>query len=314
MTDDLTPLPAEADASAPVSVAAEPAVLSQLVPPRSGRPRVWTVFVVFLLAQLSDFALVLVILSASLAVMEAFQPAGRTMDEFVEQVESNVTFNVVAIIATMSVFAVAAIVPATMSTEPWRRRLSLRPSGLSLASLIVAFVGVVAIAFCFLAAEGLGWVGESDVFKGLDELVRNASWPELAALVIAIGILPGICEELLFRGYIQTRLCRRWGSVAGIVITSLMFGVMHMDVVQGIFAFFMGLYLGYLTWQTGSIYPAILCHAGNNCLSTLASRRDAEPLTEDAGLGTLLIGAAVVALCVVALHGPRPSDDRGDGL
>ena len=64
---------------------------------------------------------------------------------------------------------------------------------------------------------------------------------------LCIGVLPGFAEELLFRGYVQTRLSQRWGRWWGVGIAAALFGIMHIDPVHGTFAGIFGLYLGYLT-------------------------------------------------------------------
>ena len=61
------------------------------------------------------------------------------------------------------------------------------------------------------------------------------------------------------------------GAGVGIVITSILFGVLHMELVQGSFAVAFGLFLGYLqTLKTHSIIPAMICHAANNTVSTVS--------------------------------------------
>jgi membrane protease YdiL (CAAX protease family) len=86
-----------------------------------------------------------------------------------------------------------------------------------------------------------------------------------------VGLAPGIGEELLFRGYTQTRLTHRWGRRVSIAVTSLLFAIIHFDLVQGTFVLLLGLWLGVVTERAGSIWPAIVCHAVNNSLSTLAA-------------------------------------------
>nr|BAL59181.1 hypothetical protein HGMM_OP3C336 [Candidatus Acetothermum autotrophicum] len=55
------------------------------------------------------------------------------------------------------------------------------------------------------------------------------------------------------------------------VVTALFFGVIHLDIVQGVLAFVIGLYLGYLTVRSGSIFPAIVAHGVNNLWATVES-------------------------------------------
>ncbi len=107
--------------------------------------------------------------------------------------------------------------------------------------------------------------------KELEALVRLSRFSALQnylfyALALSVG--PALSEELAFRGLILQGLRSRLGAVSAVVVTALFFGVIHLDIVQGVLAFVIGLYLGYLTVRSGSIYPALVAHAWNNLWAT----------------------------------------------
>jgi uncharacterized protein len=91
----------------------------------------------------------------------------------------------------------------------------------------------------------------------------------IALFIIQISILPAIFEELLFRKAMLTTL-KKYGNLASIVITSLCFALMHQNLTQGIFAFLMGLVLGYITIKTKSIIPAMIIHFLNNFVAAIS--------------------------------------------
>ena len=62
----------------------------------------------------------------------------------------------------------------------------------------------------------------------------------LFPLALMIGATPAICEELLFRGYIQTRLVRSLGPLLGVGIASFLFAAFHLDLVHVIAVFPLG--------------------------------------------------------------------------
>ena len=97
------------------------------------------------------------------------------------------------------------------------------------------------------------------------------SWPVLGVVAI-IGLLPGVCEELLCRGFILHSFLPRFGKTGAVVITALAFGLLHLDPYRFVGTAFLGLLLGYIVISTGSIYPAMLAHATNNALSYLVQR------------------------------------------
>ena len=90
-------------------------------------------------------------------------------------------------------------------------------------------------------------------------------WLFLVNLVVT-AILPGICEETAHRGMLLKGLSNL-GSKKAIIISSLLFGLMHMNIEQFFYATCIGLYLGYLTTLCDTIYPAMIIHFTNNALS-----------------------------------------------
>jgi sodium transport system permease protein len=89
----------------------------------------------------------------------------------------------------------------------------------------------------------------------VDALSRH---PVLAILVV--GTLAGVCEEMLFRGPIQTALVRKLPVRVALAITAFLFAAAHMDLHGMPIRFGLGLLLGWLVWRGGSIFPAMLAH------------------------------------------------------
>ena len=81
--------------------------------------------------------------------------------------------------------------------------------------------------------------------------------------------MASVLEEILFRGIIQESSTMRWGAFRGILITSLIFGAIHIIPQQAVNAFFLALVIGYVYHVTGSLMPVIILHALNNGFSSL---------------------------------------------
>ena len=92
--------------------------------------------------------------------------------------------------------------------------------------------------------------------------------PELLMQFLALCVMPAIAEELLFRGAFQG-LMRPCGSAAAIFAPALLFGVLHLDLAQGLTALGCGEFLGWLAERSGSILPGMLLHLVNNALAFL---------------------------------------------
>ena len=89
----------------------------------------------------------------------------------------------------------------------------------------------------------------------------------LVFLLFMMAVTPAICEEIMFRGYIQRQFERSIGVVGAIVITGIIFGLYHLRLTQALPLALIGVYLSYLTWRTGSLWPAVIVHFANNAFS-----------------------------------------------
>lgn len=82
---------------------------------------------------------------------------------------------------------------------------------------------------------------------------------------LSITIVAPILEELLFRGVIEGHLLNKgWAPKWAILVSALIFGVIHGNPAQIPFAFLIGLLFGWLYYRTGSVLPGIAGHIINN--------------------------------------------------
>ena len=112
-------------------------------------------------------------------------------------------------------------------------------------------------------------------------------------MIYSVCLAP-IGEELIFRG-VTMRIARRsFPFWAANLIQAVLFGIFHMNMIQGIYAAVLGLFLGYVCEKGGSIYLAIVFHFLFNLWGTTS----AEWLTvEDPMLISLIvIGGTIIGL------------------
>jgi uncharacterized protein len=270
------------------------------------RPRVWTVFVAYALSQVVDVmaAGAVVVVLACTVHGGPFESAGEFWKALAAAGES-VRGTLGIIVSTMLVFTAAAAGGALLSPVPWRNRLRLQAARLTRWGWVVSVCGIISIGLIVTSLDGLSLLPKSAVWEDLEAFIRGLSGLGFLATALVMGVMPGIAEELLFRGYIQTRLSERWGARRGILWTALMFGVMHLDPVQGLFAMIMGIYLGYLTEKTGSILPAILCHAANNTFAVSMDYLAVEIVGRWPNVVALVVGVVVLWTCLRYLRRPQ---------
>lgn len=88
--------------------------------------------------------------------------------------------------------------------------------------------------------------------------------------VVSLVIVAPVMEELLFRGAIMGHLLRQGRSPrTAILLSALVFGLIHINPAQVVFAFLMGCVLGWVAWRTGSLWPAIAGHMLNNAMGVV---------------------------------------------
>lgn len=132
--------------------------------------------------------------------------------------------------------------------------------------LIIIAIGLISLFgiqyFIGAVDNGLKAVG-FPVQEGLSIInPTNAGTYILAVLLLAL--LPAIGEELMFRGMILHGLRTRFSDVVSVVLSALMFALMHTNLQQFVYPFLLGLIMGWIVLRTGSVISSMLVHFVNN--------------------------------------------------
>lgn len=159
----------------------------------------------------------------------------------------------------------------------------------------------------FIVAMGL-WTNYFSEIAGLPDNMKDVFEQMMnnPLGIISIVVMAPLVEELLFRGAIQGHLMRKWKMpYLGIVVSSLIFGVVHGNPAQIPFAFVVGMALGWMYYLTGSIVPGILMHFINNgssvLLYSLSGNPDATMISSLGENGALALAVAGIVLTVVCI-------------
>lgn len=91
---------------------------------------------------------------------------------------------------------------------------------------------------------------------------------EIILSAVAISIVPAFAEEFAFRGIVMGVL-KKYGRAFALVCSSIMFGMMHSNTTQIVFATLLGLIFGYMDLMMDSILPSVILHFCNNFYATL---------------------------------------------
>ncbi len=144
------------------------------------------------------------------------------------------------------------------------RRSSLRRADRALltgfgfcACLVINFF--LAILFSFLPESAPTGV-----------LVFDGSFGTILYMGLCFALLPALCEELAYRGFIYRSL-QRYGQLFAVILSSLMFGLMHNDWRSVVFASCCGFLIGCVRKTGGKLLLCILIHFANNAFSVIGT-------------------------------------------
>jgi uncharacterized protein len=272
----------------PSSRAVEP--LAEAPPARAPAPRK---------SALAFFAVLLLLFLPGIVAQAALLPAGLIWTE-------------------LFAFLLPALVVAAGSNlrvAPYLRlgRASLAPIvlGTAVGGAGYLFAGsVMALAQRVLPESWVRTFDPAQIFAG-------PGWERMLLVVAAVLVAP-VCEEIAFRGYVQTTLALRRRPAAAIAGSALLFAAMHLDPVRFPALLVLGAIFGWLTWRAGSVWPAVAAHAANNgvtsalVLAVGVPESDAPPPLS-AVVVTMAFGAAALLLLLrayrVATPLPPPAEE-----
>lgn len=188
----------------------------------------------------------------------------------------------------------------------------LRVRRIDVMLLGLALVGLVALT------PIVQWLGTINQSLPLPESLRALEQTQMELIekvlsgglgvafnLLMLALVPAVCEELLFRGYAQRQFERGIGIAGGVLCSGIIFGLYHLRFTQALPLSALGLYLAYLTWRTGSLWPAVLVHFANNAFSILVANYVArQPELDPQALETMhvpwyMLIPSVVAFAVV---------------
>jgi membrane protease YdiL (CAAX protease family) len=134
----------------------------------------------------------------------------------------------------------------------------------ALAFVLGIFVQAVAIPLLYWPLLRFTDLSTDDVSDDARELVDAASGAGIVVLVLVVCVGAPFAEELFFRGLLLRAVDKRWGILAAVVGSTLVFAVTHFQGVQFPALVLFGLVAAVLVVRTGRLGTAIACHAGFN--------------------------------------------------
>ena len=177
------------------------------------------------------------------------------------------------IIVFLIVFVVVPLLTIRLSNVSFSSGLALNtrvPFAAFIAALLFG-ISMWPILYELNLVVGIASRAES-LQRMLETLVDDLEKTPLIIKLTALAFAPALCEELFFRGFLQTSLRQRYSARTAIAATAILFGLFHIVVRDSLFlermipSTFMGMILGTMLERSGSVFPGMLLHAVHNGL------------------------------------------------
>lgn len=108
-------------------------------------------------------------------------------------------------------------------------------------------------------------------YKTYEDLLKSVGFGDVTPLLALYSvIIAPISEELIFRGVTMKYAAKVLPFVAANILQAFLFGLFHANIIQGTYAFIVGLFCGYVCYKGGSLYLSILFHMLFNIWGTFA--------------------------------------------
>lgn len=211
-----------------------------------------------------------------IAFFVAFQSAGRTMDTGAVQESIQYAMGLLTKGWMMILITLLCDMVLMAGFGTWyyfrERQYPFRPNYKSAFSLknigYIIVMGVLGQYASNLIATLTGVLIPS-AMDSYEDLAQNfdLSTASPVLMILAVCIVGHIAEELVFRGMIFGKLRRAFSFWPAAIISGIMFGVFHMNIMQGVYASVLGVLLAYVYEKTQTIFGSIFFHIVFNASS-----------------------------------------------
>lgn len=222
--------------------------------------------------------LIIVTVGVSVVLQIIMAIVATSTKQTLEQVSSSDTFIILTHILSPLVFIIYYFVFNAIKKVDNKYALS-DGQKVSLLPISISMVLAVICIFLFTPFMNLidyffsrfGYVPDNTIPLS-EKMASGGGYFGLGVLIYCL--LPAIAEELIFRGIIQKSLSTKLNGVATIILTTIMFTLMHGSLQQTVYQMLVGIMLSYLVCVGGSIIYSIILHFLNNFFVLLFSTFD----------------------------------------
>jgi len=195
-----------------------------------------------------------------LAVQFFLGTAMRTPASFAEFAATTLVTQLAAVVAP------AAIMAVMLTSDPRGTLLLRRAPGRCVVAAVLLAVALQPLARQL--EQAVLWLYPLPESVG-DQMARYLAVLQhvpLWQLILVLALVPAVCEELAFRGFILSGFRQSGAKWRAIVWTAVLFGLSHPVLQQSLVSATLGVVIGLLAWNTGSLLPCAAFHFTHNAL------------------------------------------------
>lgn len=219
-----------------------------------------------------------------------------------------------------------------ISMPDWKELALFLLGVVLLTPILHNYLSLQEFALNHLAAGSEFWAGVKDFFDSVNEmqeemfsgLLKVDNFFDIILIFIVVTITPALCEEAMFRGYIQKSFELQAKPFVAIGLTAVFFALYHFNMYGLIPLIMLGAYFGYAAYKSDSLLIPIILHFLNNLSATIIYFT-----TEEGGMVTgmpiesidvmetvwgLLLSIFLFAIVIVVIHRFYENRDSGKSI
>lgn len=210
-------------------------------------------------------AIVLLMLLQTLASLGCFNSLSEQMVEVISSVLPQIVIMfgipLIMLLISQKVNHEPVSIKQVNNSINWRK--------ISFKNIVLCFVvGICVYLLNVLVASVFAILLQSFGYQYTPNDNAFTGYAGLLVTLVLTAVLPAICEEFLHRGVLLNGLIKQFGVHRAIIWSSILFGLMHMNVGQFFYASILGWFMAMTAMTSGSLWGSIIVHFTNNALAT----------------------------------------------
>ncbi len=177
-------------------------------------------------------------------------------------------YGVYGVAGTQLIILSIPLVMAIYTKKDLKKTYSIRkPKAVPALGACIFILGIISVGIVITSIVSSIFKESSEAsYESLKDIMDNG----FVITLLIVALLPAICEEMMFRGYIFAAVREKYRPVVAMIFVAVCFGLYHMSISRLFVTGLLGFGLCMSTYYTKSIFPGMLMHFINNSYSVIA--------------------------------------------